>query len=240
VQPGDTLFSIAEFYGVSIAALRQANGLTSESVLHPEDELTIPISTTAAALLPTATAALSSQEVLHTLQEGETLRDIVQRYGISLQKLLAANGVESGAGLGPGDTLVIPLNGEPTPTPPPAPTATPTPGLPFAAPHLLHPLQNADLKDEAIVLQWTSVGILAEDEWYALSLRYLGRRQDGQPSAIVVYTRITSWRVPAQWAPDPQASERRFEWTVQVVRRTDLGEPPVPLSLVSDVRRFRW
>jgi hypothetical protein len=174
------------------------------------------------------------------MQEGETLSDIIQRYGISLQKLLEANSLQNGAGLGPGDTLVIPLNGEAAPTPTPAPTATPTPGQPFVVPHLLYPLQNADLKDEAILLQWTSVGILAEDEWYALSLRYLGHRQDGQPSAIVVYTRITSWRIPEQWAPGPQASERRFEWTVRVVRRTDLGEPPTALSLASDVRRFGW
>jgi murein DD-endopeptidase MepM/ murein hydrolase activator NlpD len=176
---------------------------------------------------------------MHTVQEGETLKDIVQRYGISMQKLLSANSLQDGASIGSGDTLAIPLNGEPavayTPTP------TPTPGKPFSAPHLLYPLQNAVLgADEAIVLQWTSEGLLQEDEWYALSLRYLGHREDGQPSEIVVYTRITSWHVPAQWSPGPQASERRFEWTVQVVRRTGLGEPSVPLSLPSQVRRFRW
>jgi LysM repeat protein len=236
VQAGDTLFSIAEYYGVSIAALSQANGLTSESYLYPNDELIIPISTTALLRLPT----LPSNETLHTVQQGETLSDITQRYGISLQELLEANGLENGAGLGPGDKLIIPLDGDPTPTPTPGPTATPTPGQPFEAPHLLYPPQNADLKGEPVVLQWTSAGILAEDEWYALSLRYLGRREDGQPSAIIVYTRITSWRIPAQWAPDPQSPERRFEWMVQVVRRTDLAASPIPLSLASDKRRFRW
>jgi LysM repeat protein len=240
VQSGDTLFSIAEYYGVTIAALSEANEWTSQSVLHPEDKLVIPISATAASLLPLPTATLSSGEALHILQEGETLSDIVQRYGIALPKLLEANGLQNGAGLKPGDKLVIPLNGEPTPTPTPAPAATPTPGEPFAAPHLVYPLQNADLKDEAIVLQWTSVGILREDEWYAISLRYLGHRPDGQPSELVVYTRTTSWHVPDQWSPDEQSPERRFEWTVRVVRRTGLGEPPIPLSLASEVRRFRW
>jgi LysM repeat protein len=239
VQSGDTLFSIAEFYGVSIAALSQANGLTTQEVLHPEDELVIPITSTHASPLPSATA--SSQEVAHTVQGGETLKDIVQRYGISMQKLLEANNLQDGAAIGPGETLVIPLNGEPAVTYTPTPTATPTPGEPFSTPHLLYPLQNAVLgADEAIVLQWTSEGLLQEDEWYALSLRYLGHREDGQPSEIVVYTRITSWHVPPQWSPGPQASERRFEWTVQVVRRTGLGEPSVPLSLASEVRRFRW
>jgi LysM repeat protein len=238
VQRGDTLFSIAEYYGVTVAALSQVNGLTSQSILYPENELIIPISITAVLRLPTAT--VSSKETLHTMQQGETLTDVIQRYGISLQELLEANGLQSGADLGPGDTLVIPLNDGPMPTPTPGPTATPTPGEPFEVPHLLYPLQNADLKGEPIVLQWTSAGILAEDEWYALSLRYLGRREDGQPSEIVVYTRITSWRVPQGWAPAPQSLERRFEWMVQVVRRTDLAVSPVPLSLASDVRRFRW
>jgi len=238
VRAGDTLFSIAEYYGVSVAALSQANGLTLQSYLHPEDELIIPISTTALLRLPTPT--LLSDEALHVMQEGETLSDITQRYGISLQELLEANGLEDGAGLGPGDSLVIPLNGDPTPAPTSGPTATPTPGQPFEPPHLLYPPQNADLKGEPIVLQWTSAGILADDEWYALSLRYLGRREDGQPSAIIVYTRITSWRIPEQWAPDPQSAERRFEWMVQVVRRTDLVASPIPLSLASDMRRFRW
>jgi LysM repeat protein len=238
VQSGDTLFGIAEFYGVSVAELSEANGLTSESYLHPDEELIIPISTTASVALPTAVT--SATEIQHTLQEGETLKDITQRYGISLQKLLEANDLESGTGLGPGDTLVVPLNGEPTPTPTPGPTATPTPGQPFAVPHLVYPLQNAALQDEQVVLQWTSAGILGKDEWYAIALHYLGRRPDGQPSEIVVYTRITSWRVPEQWAPGPQATERRFEWTVQVVRRAGLGEPPIPLSLPSEVRRFRW
>lgn len=239
VQSGDTLFSIAELYGVSIAALNQANGLTSQSYLQPDQELIIPITTTLDSPLPTVTAL--TQEVVHTVQGGETLQDIVQRYGVSIQKLLEANGLQGGTAVAPGDTLVIPLNGEPTAIHTPLPTATPTPGEPFAAPRLLYPLQNADLgADEAIVLQWASVGLLQEDEWYALSLRYLGRREDGQPSEIVIYTRITSWRVPQQWSPDPQASERRFEWTVQVVRRAELREPSEPLSLVSEVRRFRW
>jgi LysM repeat protein len=238
VQSGDTLFSIAEFYGVTIAALSEANGLTSQSYLQPDQELIIPISTTADLPLPTATAL--SQELLHTMQQGETLQDIAQRYGLSVQEILEANNLQSGSGLGPGDTLVVPVVDEPTPDSTPAPTPTPTPGEPFAAPALLYPPQNADLQDQDLVLHWTSVAILGEDEWYAVSLHYLGRRADGQPSEIVVYSRITSWHVPAQWAPDPQASERRFEWSVQVVRRSDLAQPPLPLSLASGIRRFRW
>jgi LysM repeat protein len=246
VRSGDTLFGIAEYYGLSVGALLQANGLTEQSTLHPDDTLIIPLlpapteaSTAGAESSPTATASLDN--VVHTVQPGESLRDIVQRYGISLEELLAANSLESGVIPQAGDALTIPVSEEPLATNTPVPTATPTPGAPFPAPRPLYPAQNAPLlTEEAVVLQWASSGILAEDEWYAISLRYLGQRAGGQPSEIVVYTRITSWRVPEQWAPDPQASERRFEWRVQVVRRSELGESPAPLSVPSELRKFRW
>jgi hypothetical protein len=90
------------------------------------------------------------------------------------------------------------------------------------------------------MLEWASVGILQEGDWYALSLRYLGSRPDGQPSEITLYTRITSWRVPEQWYPNESAAEHRFEWSVQVVRRPDLAAPPTALSLPAELRRFTW
>ncbi len=238
VRSGETLYSIARDYDVSVAALSEANELTTTSYLHPDDELIIPAPVEDQ--VPTATAP--PDEIVHTVQEGERLGDIAQRYGVSEQELRKANNLEADAGVRSGDTLIVPVDNGPTPTATLAPTATPTPGLPYAAPHLLYPLHNAEFQGAAqvVTLQWTSAGILEADEWYALSLRYLGSRAGGQPSAITIYTRITSWRVPNQWYPDQQASERRFDWTVQVVRRPDLGASSTAISPQGDVRRFRW
>jgi LysM repeat protein len=238
VQAGETLYSIARHYEIGVIDLSQANGLTTSSVLHPDDELIIPIPIEGA----TPAVPVSSNEVLHTVQEGERLSDIAQRYAVSESILMRVNNLETAAAVRPGDTLLIPLLNGPAPAATTAPTATPTPGLPYPAPRLLYPQQNAEFSGpgEAVVLQWTSVGILNDGDWYALSLRYLGTRANGQPSEITLYTRITSWRVPEQWYPGTDAPEHRFEWTVQVVHRQDLVAPPTAISLPADLRRFKW
>lgn len=238
VRAGETLYSIARLYEVGVAALSQANGLTLSSFLHPNDELVIPIPTEGAA----PTAAVSPNEVLHTVQEGERLDDIAQRYAISESVILQANNLDDGAVVRAGDRLLIPLPTDPAPTATAFPTATPTPGLPYPAPHMLYPLHNAEFSGpgETVILEWTSVGILNDGDWYALSLRYLGNRADGQPSEITLYTRITSWRIPKEWYPGTDASERRFEWTVQVVHRQDLAAPQRAISPPGELRRFTW
>ncbi len=42
VQPGDTLFSIARRHGVSVAALKEANGLTTGDAVRPGQRLAVP------------------------------------------------------------------------------------------------------------------------------------------------------------------------------------------------------
>lgn len=90
--------------------------------------------TATAPLLPpadTATPTASPTPVIHVVQEGETLLGIALDYGVSLQALQAANGIEDPRFLQPGQSLVIPIGQEttgqtsgsglllPTPTPMP-------------------------------------------------------------------------------------------------------------------------
>lgn len=90
--------------------------------------------TATAPLLPpadTATPTVSPTPVIHIVQEGETLLGIALDYGVSLQALQAANGIEDPRFLRPGQSLVIPIGQEttgqasgsglllPTPTPMP-------------------------------------------------------------------------------------------------------------------------
>jgi LysM repeat protein len=42
IQPGDTLSVIAERFGVSVAALSEANGITDVNSIRPGEELNIP------------------------------------------------------------------------------------------------------------------------------------------------------------------------------------------------------
>jgi hypothetical protein len=108
------------------------------------------------------------------------------------------------------------------------------------------------------VLNWASVGILAEDEWYILRVRLMTEPVYQHPS---VWTKVTSWRVPASLHPSAslrtssgqalpttgppmEATSHLFRWDVTVVRHTGTrpdGEPEgIAISPMSDTRSFFW
>jgi LysM repeat protein len=236
VQPGETLYGIARRYAVTVNELAEINGLTNMSYLHPDDELVIPT------LGQYPTPTMPPSDILHVVQAGEGLSGIAERYGVDEERIRQANGMGPEDKVARGDRLIIPLNPTPAPTATRTPTATPTPGPPYLAPHLLYPPEGAILrgKDEVAMLQWASVGILKEGEFYALSLRYLGERPGNQPSETTVHTRTTSWRIPPEWYPGEGAVETGFTWTVEVVRQEDESTPLTILSSPGYVRRLEW
>jgi LysM repeat protein len=71
----------------------------------------------------------------HVVRPGENLSQIAARYGVSVEAIVQANGLEDPSLIYTGQTLIIPAPGEvlPTATPRP-PTATPQPAAPTAAP----------------------------------------------------------------------------------------------------------
>jgi RNA polymerase subunit RPABC4/transcription elongation factor Spt4 len=128
-----------------------------------------------------------------------------------------------------------------TPTRPPAPTRTPTPR--FATPHLLSPENGLEFRGGGaqITLQWEAAGSLAEDEWYALSLRFTG---GGVVRYSGTWTKETSWVVPNELYMKAGQSERAFEWDVVVMKQTgtkpDGGRDGVAVSASSETRSFFW
>jgi len=120
---------------------------------------------------------------------------------------------------------------------------TPTSAFPYPAPALLAPADGQVFRgvDEVIVLNWASVGILAEDEWYVLRLRYEAEGVAQPPS---VWTKTTSWRVPADMYPPADVEPRLLHWEVTVMRQTHTGPDGTPegvvISPMSDTRRFYW
>jgi hypothetical protein len=135
--------------------------------------------------------------------------------------------------------------GSPIPeTPTPAPTLPPkaTPTLVFAAPLLLEPENGKVFVGEAekIVLRWESVGALAEDEWYAVSLRYL---QDGQIQYSGHQVKENEWQLPAEFFFAKAAPpERAYQWDVIVihVESGPKGETGTDISPRSESRTFYW
>ncbi len=244
VQPGETLATIAEQYGVPIASIMEANDLPDE-VIHAGQELVIPGATP-----PSATPATGGP-VVHVVQRGENLAMIAQQYGVSLADLMAANGITNANVVSVGQELKIP-GSEPTPAPTVAATETPEPtattaatatvaaaaaGDEFKAPALLTPANGATVEgEEDVILNWTSVGLLDDDTWYVVKI---WRDDDSLPTPATGWTRTTAWRIPASFRPDEDATSRSFHWSVTVMRTVE-GESPVPVSPVSEERSFEW
>jgi hypothetical protein len=82
-----------------------------------------------------------------------------------------------------------------------------------------------------VTLQWTSVGLLGEDEWYQVRVWTLGYEKGYR-----LWTRATACEVPAAWSPDGE--DRRLYWNVMVVQRA--GGQLTSLSPPSTTRSFEW
>lgn len=113
VQPGETLFSIASKYGVEVQAIREANGLTVDTILVGQ-QLRIPNPTRWPARPPVKQIPHQVPDrpghFIHTVQQGENLFRIGLRYDVHWQSIQAANNLSSPS-IRPGDRLVIPRSG---------------------------------------------------------------------------------------------------------------------------------
>ena len=254
VQPGDSWISIAHQFRVDAVDLARFNGRSVNDILQVDEVLRIPPAGNGAAAIP---ASLE-----HTVGRGDSLEQIALRYGVSVEAIRIANALPEEYVLKVNEALVIPL-GTPTPptptptntgtptstyTPTPTTTATPTPWPDTPTPMSGYlapiPLTPADgqvvVGQDTVLLTWTSAGILADDEWYVLRLRVPGDAEQPEP----VWTKATSWRVPADLRPLDDAIEESFNWQVGIMRlistSPDGHRQTESLSLLSEMRVFYW
>ncbi len=99
VRRGESLWSIARQYGLTVTTLRSLNGqLGGKNLLRPGQKLTV--------------RTLSVGEaVVHRVAHGETLWDIASRYGTTVRNIRQWNGMGSRSSLiHPGDRLTLYLN----------------------------------------------------------------------------------------------------------------------------------
>jgi LysM repeat protein len=92
VVRGDTLGGIARRYGASASAIKQANGMTSDTVVLGK-KLVIPGSSG-----PVASAPATGNT--HLVSKGDTLSRIASKYGTTAEAIKKANGMKS-------DTVVL-------------------------------------------------------------------------------------------------------------------------------------
>jgi len=118
VQAGDTLYDIAQRFGVSVEELMGANEITDPASLSLGQKLVIPGQEpgevpegTASPEAEAATATPTAAGV-YIVQEGDHPSSIAEQFGISPEELMEANGITDPTSLKVGQELIIP-----TPTP---------------------------------------------------------------------------------------------------------------------------
>ncbi len=248
VQAGDTIARIASRFGVAMDDLLRVNGLTSETArtLQIGQVLNIPAASGQASSPPVQPTATPVPQT-YTIQAGDTILGIARRFGVSVNSLLAANGMseEQARLIRPGQELIIPGPGQVAAAPTPAPQSTPaTASYRLDAPVILNPEMDVNVTCSASTVyfaRWESVFGIAPDDAYILHLGYIDgpAKADGRESITWVIAQNqgnrTSWKMdPALCNLAPQELGRQWRMYVQIVN----GQTPV--SPPSDMRRFTW
>lgn len=215
------------------------------------------------------TASLAAAEVLtvrdavvYRVQPGDTLLGIAITHDLPLETLREQNGFgKDDPELSIGQEILIRPAEEATTTPPPAQATVPSTlaeanrpvvaedaGMTlYPAPRLLSPGNGQLVGEEEIpLLRWASVGVLADDVYYVVSLRdvsappgseipnsssgkddstsiggtALGQRGDAEGSEFYwILSNATALRLPPSFRP-AFGSTRSLEWSVTVRRRS--------------------
>lgn len=254
VSSGDTLSLIAARFGVTVDAIMAANGLT-DYMITVGQTLVIPVepASTAAGAEASGTASAAGtpepEPATYVVQAGDNLSEIAERFNVSLEALMETNGIEDPDAVSEGQTLIIPGVVSSAETPgiggPPTPTVSSL--LVYPAPLLLGPPEGWEFREEEaetpILLNWLSVGLLGDDEWYSVSVTY-SQTGGAEEQGVMEFTKANSYRVPLELRPPLDTGSPFFEWQVSVVRLVENeGEDApdvVPIGRESERHSFYW
>ena len=96
VQAGDTLWGIAQKYGVTVQQLCQWNNIANPNLIYPGQVLVIYSSN-----------SFSQAPHTYTVQAGDTLWGIAQRFGVTVQDLCNWNNISNPNLIYPGQVLTV-------------------------------------------------------------------------------------------------------------------------------------
>lgn len=254
VRTGDTLSLIAAQFGIPVDAIMAANGL-SDHMITVGQELLIPVepptpeANPEVSETPSAATAPEPQTTTYVIQAGDSLSQIARRFSVTLEAIMEANGITDPDSIREGQELVIPGRTSSAETPgiggPPTPTISSQ--FVYPGPALLGPPDGWKFSQEQaespILLNWLSVGLLGEDEWYSVSVRHVSPETE-QEQIIAELTKANSYRVPLDLRPPVDVEERLFEWQIAVIQLIETESEGaldvVPIGHQSEIRTFYW
>jgi LysM repeat protein len=245
IKAGDTCGGIAVAFNVSTLSIITLNNLSSQCTdLVVGRTLKVPHATATPAPLPTNTPLAATQTMLAcervsvTVQENDTLSSIALNYGVPMQAIKDYNGLSTDTVFF-GQSISIPLCARAA-TAGPTPTATIPP--PYPAPNLLLPADGAafTLANDEVTLQWASVGVLREGEFYQVTVEDV---TSDEGLRVTEYVTATEFKLPTSFRPKDNVAHV-LRWWVVPVRQTgtdDSGEPIYTSSgTASEKRVFTW
>jgi LysM repeat protein len=101
VRSGETLFSIAQRFDSDVDELVRLNGLASGDDIKAGQKLLIPGTS------PPPVTPEPPEPLYHVVQSGETLRSIAERYEVSMDSIMQANGIANPNRIYVGQRLTI-------------------------------------------------------------------------------------------------------------------------------------
>jgi LysM repeat protein len=107
VRSGETLSEIADRHGVSLTRLMQANGINNADLVQVGQRLTIPGGRSSSGG-GSSSGGSGGSSGTYTVRDGETLSEIADRQGVSLARLMQANGISNADLVQVGQRLTIP------------------------------------------------------------------------------------------------------------------------------------
>ena len=105
VVTGDTVSSIAGRYGLSTASVLALNGLGWTTMIFPGQELKLSGASVTSVVSEESVPDRSGR---YTIVAGDTISGIADRFGVSTQSVLTANGLGWSSIIYPGQTIAIP------------------------------------------------------------------------------------------------------------------------------------
>jgi len=239
VQSGETLVSIATLYGVSVQDLQAANNLP-DALIRADDVLIVPVA------IPTsadATGSMVASRFEYTVQPGDTIISIANRFGSTVEEIVAANSLTANDFIRPGDVLMIPVHEVPEEvlaSSQGAPVEAPGTGAVYAEPRPIGPANEETIKAAApVLLRWVSVDVLAPNEWYVLLIYPISGPARTFPS---IWTKTTSYNLDTSFAPT-NGDAATYAWQVSVVRVLPGKDNQYALEAASppsELRSFTW
>jgi LysM repeat protein len=107
VQPGETLSQIADRLGISMTRLMKLNGITNPDHVESGSKLTVPSSVSSSGRAKGTSTSSNANTTKVTVKDGETLSEIADRHGMSVNELVRLNALSNADHVETGSTLRV-------------------------------------------------------------------------------------------------------------------------------------